>query len=300
MFEKLRGVYAAALTPLNSAPSIEPDDLIPLLEFLISRGCHGALLFGTTGEGPSFVSTDKIRIMRRAVEFKRANPAFRILVGTGTPSLDETIGLTRQVFELQLDGVVVLPPYYYQSATDDGLFDWFRALIESAVPEGSALFGYHIPGISGVSLSLSLLERLKHAYPRRFAGIKDSSGDPDHARKLGDLFGSDLLTLSGNDRLFTHCLENSGSGCITALANLCSEDSRRVWGSFQDGATDQAAQDRLTAARQVLERYLPAPPTLKALYARWHGFPRWSVMPPLQDLSPDIETRAAAEFEALK
>ena len=49
----LYGVFAAALTPLKPDFSPHLDALPVLLDFLAQRGCHGALLLGTTGEGPS-------------------------------------------------------------------------------------------------------------------------------------------------------------------------------------------------------------------------------------------------------
>ena len=50
----LAGVYAAAVTPLRERPDSSLDlEAVPvLMSFLASRGCHGMVLFGTTGEGP--------------------------------------------------------------------------------------------------------------------------------------------------------------------------------------------------------------------------------------------------------
>ena len=50
----LAGVFAAAVTPLRSDFSPDLNVLPSLLGFLAGRGCHGILLLGTTGEGPSF------------------------------------------------------------------------------------------------------------------------------------------------------------------------------------------------------------------------------------------------------
>jgi hypothetical protein len=55
---------------------------------------------------------------------------------------------------------------------------------------------------------------------------------------------------------------------------------------------DTAAQDRLTAARQVLDRFQPAAPTLKVLLAEIYGFPQWPVCPPLLNL-PDVVVEKA-------
>jgi dihydrodipicolinate synthase/N-acetylneuraminate lyase len=76
--------------------------------------------------------------------------------GTGTPSLSESIELTKLSFDLGYDGVVVLPPYYFRKATDEGLFNWFSELITKAVPANKYLLGYHIPSAAG-RFSLNLL-----------------------------------------------------------------------------------------------------------------------------------------------
>ena len=267
-----------------------------LLDFFSTRGCHGALLFGTTGEGPSFASQERLAVFELVQTFRKSHPTFRLLAGTGTPSLTETISLTRAAFEAQLDGVVVLPPYYFRNAPEDGLFAWFSKVIQEAVPPGGALLAYHIPAVSGVSFSLDLLERLKLAYPDRFAGLKDSSGDPEHARRLGDRFGSDLVVLTGNDRLLSLALGAGASGAITALANLLSPYLRQIWDASRGSNEEIRLQEKLTAARSIMDRYPPAPSTLKALLAAQHGFPLWTVRPPLLPLKPDVMQQVTAEF----
>ena len=296
MFSYLSGVYAAALTPINEDFKLALNDILPLLDFLAQRGCHGALLFGTTGEGPSFSAVERQVMLEEAVKIRSTYPDFKLLAGTGTPSLDGTIELTKKAFSLGMDGVVVLPPYYYRSASQEGMYVWYSQLIEAAVPENGALFGYHIPSMTGVQLTIELLGRLKESYPNRFAGVKDSSSDPEHARKLGMTFGKDLLILSGNDRLFTHALENSASGCITALANLRSPDLRLVWDFYQDGMEHKEAQSRLDVNRGILEQYLPAPPLIKVVISRRHNLPRWLPRPPLMPLDPEIEVQAVSKF----
>lgn len=299
-FNRLAGVYAAALSPLKADFTLDPTALPMLLDFLASRGCHGVLLFGTTGEGPSFAPSERLLMLQAALEIRQVHPDFRLLLGTGTPSLEETIELTRAAFDLGADGVVVLPPYYFRKVSDDGLFAWFSQVLRDAVPVGGALFGYHIPPITGVGFSFELLRHLKDTFPDRFAGIKDSSADAQHARDLGARFGTDLLILNGTDRLFSLALQAGASGCITALGNLFSPELRKVWDAYQRGETDERAQTRLNAARTISESYPPAPPLLKMLIARWYGFPLWPVRPPLLPLSANIASKVAADIEPLR
>ena len=85
--------------------------------------------FGTTGEGPSFSPKERETLLRSVRVYRQQIPGFRLLAGTGTPSLSETIDLTKLAFDIGYDGVVVLPPYYFRKATDEGLFKWFSELI---------------------------------------------------------------------------------------------------------------------------------------------------------------------------
>ncbi len=298
-FSSLAGVYAAAVTPLTESDQLDSVALPRYLRFLAERGCHGALLLGTTGEGPSFAHHERVELMQIAAQARQGLPGFRLLAGTGTPSLEESVANTRAAFDLGLDGVVVLPPYYFRKASDDGLFAWFSRLIRLAVPDGGALLGYHIPAVSGVGLSLELISRLKDAFPDRFAGIKDSSGSLEFAQELGKRFGKDLLVLNGNDRLLSASLSANSSGCITALASLYSPYLRRVWEAHQRRESDLAAQSTLDAARSVMDRYPPAPPLIKALLAHKHGFPLWSVRLPLLNLAEETVTAIAAELDAI-
>ena len=294
----LAGVYVAAVTPLKVDFSPDLEAILPLLNFFAGRGCHGALMLGTTGEGPSLSPDERLQILRAALDIRAAHPAFRLLAGTGTPSLTETINLTRTAFDLGYEAVVVLPPYYFRNVTEDGLFAYFSELIRRALPGDGRLFIYHIPSLTGVALPLALLKRLKEAFPRQFVGLKDSSHQEDFARDLGISFGEDLAVLTGTDSFLQLALESRAIGCITAPANLISPYLRRVWNDYQARVDATRSQGHVTAIRHILEKYSPFPPILKALLARQHGFPLWPVRPPLIDISAEKVEQALAEMEA--
>lgn len=294
----LAGVYAAAVTPLLDS-TLDLDSVPRLLAFLVSRGCHGAVLFGTTGEGPSFSPAEREALMRCAREARESMPGFRLIAGTGTPSLSETIELTKLAFDLGYDAALALPPYYFRNATDDGLFRWFSELITKAVPSDQYLLGYHFPRVAGIGFSVELLRRLKDKFPSQFAGVKDSSHDAELARNLGEVFGSDLVVLTGTDSYLELAMQNKAAGCITAPANILSPDLREVWEAMKEGRDSTEAQARVKKQRDVLDAYPPFPPTLKTLMHRLHGFPRWSVQPPLESLTEEEEARVVQEFEAL-
>jgi 4-hydroxy-tetrahydrodipicolinate synthase len=295
----LSGVYAAAVTPLKSDSTLDLEAIPALLKFFAARGCHGIVLFGTTGEGPSFSPAEREAWMRAVSECRSLVPGFRLIAGTGTPSLSESIELTKLSFDLGFDGALLVPPYYFRKATDDGLFNWFSEVVHKAVPSNGYILGYHFPNVAGIGFSIELLARLKDAFPTQFAGIKDSSHDADLAHTLGETFGADLAVFSGTDSYMQLAMQNHAAGCITAPANILSPGLREIWDLLNEGKDASAAQAHVKKQREILDKYPPFPPTLKALLHRLHGFPRWSVKPPLVELAPELEEKVVSELEGM-
>ncbi len=294
----LSGVYAAAVTPCLPDGSLDLAGLPQFLDFLADRGCHGALLSGTTGEGPSFSLKERLSLWEAAATWRKLRPNFRLMAGTGTPSLSETKELNQTAFQLGFDAVVVLPPFFFRNSSDEGLFDWFAELIETSVPDGKFLLGYHIPAVSGVVLSLTLLQKLAAAYPAAFGGLKDSSGSLDSALAyIAGLPGKAVLV--GNDRLLSASLAAGAAGCITALANLLSPELRAIYDAFQRGEERPASQAALDLMRAALDSMPPAPAYIKALLHAQHNFKRWSVRLPLQDFTPAQIATALKAIQAL-
>ncbi len=287
----MRGVYAAAVTPLTA--DLRPDlaALPALLDFLAGRGCHGVLLLGTTGEGTSFSVAEHIEVLREGLRYRAtARPAFRVLAGTGAASLTDASAVTSAAFDLGADAVVVLPPFYYKNVGVAGLVAYFDALIRAAVPADGRLLGYHIPQMSGVALPAATLTALRARYPHQFYGLKDSQDDLAHTLGLlGELPGFGVY--AGSDSLMADTLAAGGHGTITALANVTAPLNRAVWDAHQAGTRNAEAQSKLVKARQVVKG-LSGPAVMKAALADLFGRPLWGVRPPLEPL--DDVKRAAA------
>jgi 4-hydroxy-tetrahydrodipicolinate synthase len=291
--DNLKGIFAASITPLNQDFSPDLEAIPEYLGFLAGRGCHGALLLGTTGEGPSFSYKQRIEIIKAGIRVREQWPEFMLMAGTSTPSLDETVKLTKAAFDLGIDATVVLPPYYFRSAGEQGLMTWYCEVLNKAVPEGGIFLAYHIPAVSGVEISIDFLEKLAGSYPNKFSGLKDSSGDPEYARQLGDRFGDALQVFTGNDHLLTTALNHHASGCITAMANVISPELRSLWGAFEVKQSSEMTQARIDQVRKDFERFQPFPPLIKLLLNIYFDFPLWPVCPPLEDLSHEAADRVS-------
>lgn len=294
MYGQFTGVYCASVTPMKGA-DIDTAALVTHLHALKAEGCDGVLLMGTTGEGPSLSLAEREAIVAAAVA---ANTGLTLMAGTGTPNLPETIQATRRAFELGADAVVVIPPYYFKAASEAGLLAYYRAVIEAAVPEGKALFAYHIPQVSGVAVPLSILEQLAAEYGARFGGVKDSGGDMSYAGALIESTPQ-LDVFVGSEKLLLTGLKQGAAGCITAGANVLAARAAAVYQAWKRGESAEALQAELSAARTVLDGYAPAPSSLKALLSSRYGGESWDVRLPLLPLSETHRAELRSKFAAV-
>ena len=84
----------------------------------------------------------------------------KLMVGTGTPSLSETIYLTKFAANHGYKVALVLPPFYYKNPKDEGLFAYFSEIIQKVANEKLKIQIYHFPAVSQIPISHKLIEML--------------------------------------------------------------------------------------------------------------------------------------------
>jgi len=187
--------------------------------------------------------------------------------------------------KLACGGVLMLPPFYYKGVSDDGLFRSFAEVVERVGEATLRVYLYHIPPVSNVPITLTLIERLLKAYPGVIAGAKDSSGDWSNTKAMLDRFaaaGFDVFP--GAETFLLAGMRNGGAGCISATANVNPAAIARLYDSWR-GADADAQQKRLDEIRATFAKY-PMIPALKAAVAHWSGIAEWAtVRPPLVALT---------------
>lgn len=285
MSHAIEGVFCAAATPVTAGGKADVPLFINHCRRLLHEGCHGIAMLGTTGEANSFGVFERMALLEAAVDGQIA--AEKLLPGTGTPSIADTVHLTRHALDIGVRGVVMLPPYYYKGVSDEGLFRFYAAVIEAVGDDRLRVVLYHIPQVSQVPLGHELIARLLEAFPGIVCAIKDSAGDLANMRTLAARF-PELAVLSGADPLMLPLLREGGAGAITATSNLRADALRTVWDGWADplAAGDvAAAQSRIEAWRTLSNRYTQLP-TIKAMLARSRADAGWlNLMPPLVALS---------------
>lgn len=278
------GVYAAALTPMRDDLSPDTEKLIAHCRWLLANGCDGIAPLGTTGEANSFSVDERLAIVDALAGSDI--PGDRFIVGTGSSALTDTIELTRRAIAMGAAGVLVLPPFYYKSPSEDGLFAFFSEVIERIGDKRLRLYLYHFPQMSAVPIGITLIERLMTRYPQAIAGAKDSSGE------LGNMIAMARIphfrVFSGTERLLLQILESGGVGCITAGANVIAPITGKLlagWRRSGASAEVKRLQEDVSRQRLLLEGF-PMIPAMKAILARRFKDPSWrNVRPPFIQLA---------------
>jgi 4-hydroxy-tetrahydrodipicolinate synthase len=286
---KIAGVWCPALTPVDQDLNPDPARFVAHARWLLDEGCHGLVVFGTTGEANSFAVDERVELLEAILD--AGLPRERLLVGTGCCALTDTVRLTRHALSLGITGVLALPPFYYKNNTDAALFNSFDQIIQRVGHADFSLYLYHFPSLSGVPITPGLLERLSAAYPGTLAGVKDSSGDWNNTRLLIERFPG-LAIFPGAETLLLPALAAGGAGCISASCNVNTRQIRKLYDDCQaaaDGLEEQ--QEQLNGVRKVLQ-LRPMIPVMKHLIADERSDPAWRrVRPPLVPL-PDVEASA--------
>ncbi|MCH8167936.1 MAG: dihydrodipicolinate synthase family protein, partial [Proteobacteria bacterium] len=205
--------------------------------------------------------------------------------------------LTRHAVGLGCAGVLVLPPFYYKDVPDDGLYDYYRRLIDGVGDARLRIYLYHIPQVAGVGLPVALVRRLHADFPNTIVGIKDSSGDWENTAALLGIDG--LVVYPGSELPLMAALELGAMGSISATANINAAGIAEVIRLFDSGDRTAAAARHETVRkfRLTVQGYAPIP-VMKRMMALASGDRRWAnTRPPLLAASVE-EGRALAEVLA--
>jgi len=238
-----KGIYAASMSLLNKDLSLDVDSTIKHAENLIVEGCHGVVLFGSTGMAQLISSEEKKELID-----KISNSKFKdnFVIGAGTNSLNENIKLMKHSISNGVDRFLLMPPAYYKYE-DDGAYTFYANIIQH-VPESKIIL-YNFEKLSSFLFSSELVKKLVNDFPKQIIGVKDSSYNLYETLKIPNFLifpGSEVKLLKG--------LELGNSGIISAVCNVTASLARKVYDDFNN-KKKQTFNDKLCSVRKVFDNY---------------------------------------------
>ncbi|NLN27692.1 MAG: dihydrodipicolinate synthetase [Firmicutes bacterium] len=226
-------------------------DMVPRqAEDLVQSGVSGVFICGTTGEGPSLTTEERMQL---AVEWRRAaGSELKVIVHVGHTSLLEAQRLAEHAQRIGADAVATMAPFFFKPAGVGDLVE-FCAEVACAAPELPFYF-YHIPSMTGVDVPMhDFLAEAAGRIPN-LAGIKYTHEDlMDYSRCVG-FDGGRFNLLFGRDEMLLAALTVGAEGAVGSTYNFAAPYYHEVIRAYRAGDL-QAARSAQARANEVIAAF---------------------------------------------
>jgi len=241
---EIKGIYAAAVSILNNDLSLDVNKTVKHCENIIKDGCHGVVLFGSTGQSQLIPLNEKIEM----INFVSKNDKIKdkLIVGTGLNSLVENINFLKLSLNIGLNRFLIMPPAYYNYG-DKEVIEYYTKLIKS-VPDAKIIL-YNFEKLCGYKFSVDCVENLAARFPKNIIGVKDSSYN-----LIGNLNIKNFSILPGSELKLLSGLKKDCSGIITATCNVTAKLARKVFDDFEQNK-EQTVNDKLCEVRKTFDQF---------------------------------------------
>jgi len=238
-----KGIYAASMSILKEDLSLDIDSTIQHAEKIIKEGCHGVVVFGSTGQAQLISSREKKKLIE-----KLNNSKFKenFVIGTGNNSLSENIELMKHSLTNGIDRFLIMPPAYYKY-DDNGVYAFYANMVQR-VPESKIIL-YNFEKLSGYAFSPFIIEKLAKEFANQIVGLKDSTYNLYEVLKIPN-----FLIFPGSETKLLKGLELGCGGIISAVCNVTSTLARKVYEDFHN-KKEQLFNEKLCSVRKVFDNY---------------------------------------------
>jgi len=226
-------LLTAMVTPFNEEGEVDYEQAKRLALALINSGSEGLVVAGTTGESPTLVRAEKLRLFS---EVKSAvGERGTIIAGTGSNSTAEALETTKEAERVGVDACLLVVPYY-NKPTQEGLYQHFKTIAQdTSLP----CILYNVPSRTVVSLSADTTIKLSQI--DNIIGVKEASGNLDQIAKIISNTRDDFRVYSGNDGDTFPIMVLGGYGVISVASHLVGNQLKEMIDSITNGEIDKAS-----------------------------------------------------------
>ncbi|MBS0635637.1 MAG: dihydrodipicolinate synthase family protein [Verrucomicrobia bacterium] len=175
------------------------------------------MLFGTSGEGPSFSVSEKISTLKNVIAHG-LDPR-KIILANGSSNIPDTIELAKCARDHNCLACLIAPPSFFKNVSDEGVLAYYRAILSQVtIP----VLLYHIPQFSGVAISMQTLKTLFKEFQGIVVGIKESEGNLEFTKQITKELPN-CKVFVGNEMQIYEAMQHGAAGSICAKVNVYPE-----------------------------------------------------------------------------
>lgn len=251
----LKGLIAAPFTPMTKDGSLNLSLIPSYYDFLKSNGVTGAFICGSTGEGVSMSTTEKMKVAEAWAACTNNDDDFKVMPLVGGTSITDAIELAKHAKKIGLYAVSLTAPFYFKPASVDVLA---KCCIEvaSAVPD-MPFYYYHIPVLTGVNFSMISLLKEIDGKCENFAGIKYTHEDFMDFLSCTHFQKGKYDMLWGRDENMLPALAVGAKGAVGSTFNYAAPLYYKLIDAFENGdlQTAQLLQQQSIDMITLLGKY---------------------------------------------
>ena len=240
---KINGIYAAGVSILDQNLKLDVNKTILHSENLIKNGCHGVVLFGSTGQSQLISLDEKFKLIE---QISKSDLNDQFIIGTGLNSLQDTISLLNLSISFKLNKFLIMPPAYYMYEDKD-VIRFYKKLLENV--NDCEIILYNFEKLSGYKFSIDCVKKLVNYFPKQIIGVKDSSYNLFEKLEI-----ENFSILPGSETKLLKGLQIGCSGIITATCNVTASLSRKVYDDFFN-QKEQLYNDKLCNVRLAFDKF---------------------------------------------
>jgi len=223
------------VTPFDEKGAVDYDQAKRLAKALLDSGSDGLVITGTTGEGPTLSSEEKIRLYAEVKEAIGSRGA--VIAGTTDNDTAKSIELSAEAEAVGVDALLLTVPAY-NKPPQEGLYQHFKAIAEST---SLPCLLYNVTSRTSLNMTDETTIRLSHI--DNIVGVKEAGSDLNQITRIIDGAGDGFRVWSGNDDETFSIMATGGYGVVSVLSHLVGNQIKQMMGYLLEGDLEKAAAE---------------------------------------------------------
>ena len=228
-------LITAMVTPFDEKGAVDYDQAKRLANALLDSGSDGLVITGTTGEGPTLSSEEKIRLYAEVKEAIGSRGA--VIAGTTDNDTAKSIELSAEAEAVGVDALLLTVPAY-NKPPQEGLYQHFKAIAEST---SLPCLLYNVTSRTSLNMTDETTIRLSHI--DNIVGVKEAGSDLNQITRIIDGAGDGFRVWSGNDDETFSIMATGGYGVVSVLSHLVGNQIKQMMGYLLEGDLEKAAAE---------------------------------------------------------
>lgn len=220
-------IITAVVTPFDENNNIDFDSFKKLLNHLDKTHTDSVVIAGSTGEGSTLSTNEKINlfIYARQVLPKK----IKIIACIGTNNTAETVKIIKKINKIDVDAYLIVTPYY-NKPSQEGIYQHFKAIDSIST---KPIIIYNVTSRCGVEANCQTLIRLYHDC-NHVIGLKHASTNIELISSLKKEMPN-FLIYGGEDHYILDVLKNGADGIISVITNYYGNEVYELIKDFKSG-----------------------------------------------------------------